>query len=202
MLAKSKHLEVAILIGLENLNKFRLDKTYKTTKSILKNTPALKQSVIETDETYSFDFSTLRLVFNKKTSGVLELDRTDIIVYDNLGNNIFQGSLEEIKKLVENYSLYSYMVTTRHNATEYEKLSKDLKNGSFHSFKRLTDYADAYDTGESLTFVELKKINSFFKTTRRNSRTYGFEYEKLIDDEITFYRELTLTEMEFYYEKM
>ena len=202
MLAKSKHLEIAVLIGLQNIRKFRLDQVYMTPKSILKNTPALKQSVIETDETYSFDFSTLRLVFNKKTSGVLELDRTDIIVYDNLGNNIFQGSLEEIKKLVENYSLYSYMVTTRHNAAEYERLSKDLKNGSFYSFKRLTDYADAYDMGESLTLVELKKINSFFKTTRRNSRTYGFEYEKLIDDEITFYRELTLTEMEFYYEKM
>ena len=202
MLAKSKHLEVAVLIGLQNISKFRLDQVYMTPKSILKNTPALKQSVIETDETYSFDFSTLRLVFNKKTSGVLELDRTDIIVYDNLGNNIFQGSLEEIKKLVENYSLYSYMVTTRHSSEEYIKLSKDLKNGSFHSLKRLTDYADAYDMGESLTLVELKKINSFFKTTRRNSRTYGFEYEKLIDDEITFYRELTLTEMEFYYEKM
>lgn len=202
MLAKSKHLEIAVLIGLQNISKFRLDQVYMTPKSILKNTPALKQSVIETDETYSFDFSTLRLVFNKKTSGVLELDRTDIIVYDNLGNNIFQGSLEEIKKLVENYSLYSYMVTTRHSSEEYIKLSKDLKNGSFHSFKRLTDYADAYDMGESLTLVELKKINSFFKTTRRNSRTYGFEYEKLIDDEITFYRELTLTEMEFYYEKI
>lgn len=202
MLAKSKHLEVAALIGLQNINKFKLGQVYMTPKSILKNTPALKQSAIETDETYSFNFSTLRLVFNKKTSGVLELDRTDIIVYDNLGNNIFQGSLEEIKKLVENYSLYSYMVTTRHNAKEYEKLSKDLKNGSFNSFKRLTDYADAYDMVESLTLVELKKINSFFKTTRRNSRTYGFEYEKLIDDEITFYRELTLTEMEFYYEKM
>ena len=202
MLAKSKHLEIAVLIGLQNIRKFRLDQVYMTPKSILKNTPALKQSVIETDETYSLDFSTLRLVFNKKTSGVLELDRTDIIVYDNLGNNIFQGSLEEIKKLVENYSLYSYMVTTRHSSEEYIKLSKDLKNGSFNSSKRLTDYADAYDMGESLTLVELKKINSFFKTTRRNSRTYGFEYEKLIDDEITFYRELTLTEMEFYYEKM
>ena len=202
MLAKSKHLEIAVLIGLQNIRKFRLDQVYMTPKSILKNTPALKQSVIETDETYSFDFSTLRLVFNKNTSGVLELDRTDIIVYDNLGNNIFQGSLEEIKKLVENYSLYSYMVTTRHSSEEYIKLSKDLKNGSFNSFKRLTDYADAYDMGESLTLVELKKINSFFKTTRRNSRTYGFEYEKLIDDEITFYRELTLTEMEFYYEKI
>ena len=202
MLTKSKHLEVAILIGLENLKKFRLDKTYKTTKSILKNTPALKQSVIETDETYSFDFSTFRLIFNKKTSGTLEFDKNDIIVYDNLGNNIFQGSLKEIEKLVENYSLYSHMVTVRHSVAEYEKLSKDLKNGSLNSFKRLTDYADAYDMGESLTIVELKNINSFYKTTRKNSRTYGFEYEKLIDDEITFYRELTLTEMEFYYEKM
>lgn len=202
MLAKSKHLEVAILIGLENLNKFRLDKTYKTTKSILKNTPALKQSVIETDETYSFDFSTFRLIFNKKTSGTLELDKNDIIVYDNLGNNIFQGALEEIKQLVKNYSLYAYMVTTRHCAAEYENLKKDLKSGSFKAFKRLVEYADAYDMGESLTIVELKNINSFYKTTRKNSRTYGFEYEKLIDDEITFYRELTLTEMEFYYGKM
>ena len=202
MLAESKHLEVAALIGIQNINKFRLNQVYMTPKSILKNTPALKQSVIESNETYSFDFSTLRLVFNKKTSGVLELDRTNIIIYDNLGNNIFQGNLKEIEKLIENYSLYSYMVTIRHSSEEYIKLSKDLKNGSFRSFKRLTDYADAYDMGESLTLVELKKINSFFKTTRKNSRTYGFEYEKLIDDEITFYRELTLTEMEFYYEKM
>ncbi len=73
MLTKSKHLEVAALIGLQNIKKFRLNQVYMTPKSILKNTPALKQSVIETDEVYSFDFSTLRLVFNKKTSVVLEL---------------------------------------------------------------------------------------------------------------------------------
>ena len=43
MLAKSKHLEVAVLTGLQNINKFRLNQVYMTPKSILKNTPALKQ---------------------------------------------------------------------------------------------------------------------------------------------------------------
>ena len=202
MLSEQKTLVLAILIGIANIKKFKIKKTYKKTSDILKNTPALKKSFIEHNEGCRFDFSTLRLSY-AMVDGVYTLDEEDIIVYDNMGNDIFQGSMKEMKKIVSNISFFANIVTVRHCSVQFQRLLRLLKKGSYATLKELTMYTDDYqcDYGDILTDVQLKEPTSFYKKQKIGSRIYGFDFDEMFQDEITFHKELDLFEMEICYQK-
>ncbi len=202
MLSEYKTLVLAALIGLANMKKFKIKKAYKKTSDILKNTPALKQSFIENGNGCRFDFSTLRLSYTIKEN-IYTLDEEDIIVYDNLGNNIYQGSLEELEKLTSNIAFFGNLVTIRHSSLQFEKLLKLLKKGSYTSMKELTEHVDRYecDYGDILIDVVIKEPTSFYKKKKKGARVYGFELDPMLEDEIVFYKQLDLMEMEIYYQK-
>lgn len=202
MLSEYKTLVLAILIGLANIKKFKIKKTYKNSGDILKNTPALKQSFIEHKEGCRFDFSTLRLSYLFKENMYI-LDEEDIIVYDNLGHNIFQGSMKELEKMTSNIAFFGNLLTVRHSSLQFEKLLKLLKKGSYTSMKELTEHVDCYecDYGDILIDVVIKEPTSFYKKQKKGARIYGFELDKMLEDEIVFYKQLDLMEMETYYQK-
>ena len=202
MLSEYKTLVLAALIGLANMKKFKIKKAYKKTSDILKNTPALKQSFIENGNGCRFDFSTLRLSYTIKEN-IYTLDEEDIIVYDNLGNNIYQGSLEELEKLTSNIAFFGNLVTIRHSNMQFQKFLYLLKKGSYDSMKELTEYVDIYESDFGNIFIDvvIKEPTSFYKKKKKGARVYGFELDPMLEDEIVFYKQLDLMEMEIYYQK-